>query len=68
MIKLYTSVGRYELKDNGNGMKEPIVTVCAKEMALSYEEMILWTSLMWNIATKEAHPSLGSSFHLALVM
>ena len=32
MITLYTSVGRYELRKNENGEKQPIVTVDQKEM------------------------------------
>ena len=41
MITLYTSVGRYELRKNENGEKQPIVTVDQKEMALSREELLL---------------------------
>ena len=53
MITLYTSVGRYELRENENGEKQPIVTVDQKEMALSREELLLWSCLMWEILTKE---------------
>lgn len=53
MITLYTSVGRYELRKNKNGEKQPIVTVDQKEMALSREELLLWSCLMWGILTKE---------------
>lgn len=53
MVKLYTAVGRYEIKEGWNGMSQPFVTVNQKEMALSPEEMILWSSLLWNIFTKE---------------
>ena len=53
MVKLYTAVGRYELRTERNGMKQPIVTVNLKEAALSVEEMMLWSSLVWNISTKE---------------
>ena len=53
MITLYTSVGRYELRKNENGEKHPIVTVDQKEMALSREELLLWSCLMWGILTKE---------------
>lgn len=31
MITLYTAVGRYELRKNENGEKQPIVTVDQKE-------------------------------------
>ena len=53
MVRLYTAVGRYELRNEGNGRKQPIVTVNLKEAALTLEEMVLWSCLMWNIMTKE---------------
>ena len=53
MITLYTAVGRYELRKNEYGEKQPIVTVDQKEMALSREELLLWSCLMWEILTKE---------------
>ncbi len=53
MVRLYAAVGRYELKNEGNGIKQPIVVVNLKESALSREEMVLWSCLMWNIMTKE---------------
>ena len=53
MITLYTAVGRYELRKNENGEKQPIVTVDQKEMALSREELLLWSCLMWEVLTKE---------------
>lgn len=53
MITLYTAVGRYELRKNENGEKQLIVTVDQKEMALSIEELLLWSCLMWGILTKE---------------
>ena len=46
MITLYTAVGRYELRKNENGEKQPIVTVDQKEMALGREELLLWSCLM----------------------
>ena len=53
MITLYTAVGRYELRKNDNGERQPIVTVDQKEMALSREELLFWSCLMWGILTKE---------------
>ena len=53
MITLYTAVGRSELRKNKNDEKQPIVTVDQKEMALSIEELLLWSCLMWGILTKE---------------
>lgn len=51
MVKLYTAVGRYEVKTDENGLKRPTVTVNMKEAELQVEEMLLWSCLMWNIAT-----------------
>ena len=59
MIRLYTAVGRFELQKDGNGRKQPIVIVNQKESALSGEEMVLWSCLMWNIMTKE---EVGESY------
>lgn len=59
MIRLYTAVGRFELQKDGNGRKQPIVIVNQKESALSREEMVLWSCLMWNIMTKE---EVGESY------
>lgn len=53
MVRLYTAVGRYELRKEANGVKQPIVTVNLKEAALSMEEMLLWSCLMWNIMNKD---------------
>lgn len=53
MIQLYAAVGRYHIEVQSNGKKIPIVTVGIKECALTIEEMVLWSSLIWNILTKE---------------
>ena len=53
MVKLYIAVGKYEIKEGWSGMQQPFVTVNQKEMALSPEEMILWSCLLWNIFTRE---------------
>lgn len=53
MIQLYAAVGRYHIEVQPNGKKIPIVTVGIKECALTIEEMVLWSSLIWNILTKE---------------
>lgn len=52
MVKLYTAVGRFEAKLKPGG-KIPTVTVNMKEVELQPEEMILWSCLVWNIATRE---------------
>lgn len=53
MIQLYAAVGRYHIEVQSNGKKIPIVTVGINECALTIEEMALWSSLIWNILTKE---------------
>lgn len=53
MIKLYTAIGKYEVREDYGGMKEPLVIVNQKEMALSREEMTMWSCLIWYIFTKE---------------
>jgi hypothetical protein len=53
MIQLYAAVGRYHIEVQPNGKKIPIVTVGINECALTIEEMVLWSSLIWNILTKE---------------
>ena len=50
MVTFYTAVGRYELR-NGSSGQYPIVISKRKEYILSIQEMILWSSLMWNIHT-----------------
>lgn len=53
MIILYTAVGKYSLKKNNEGMLYPSVTVNLQEKALGIDEMILWTTLLWNIMTED---------------
>ena len=53
MIQLYAAVGRYHIEVQKNGKKVPIITVGINECALTIEEMVLWSSLIWNILTKE---------------
>ena len=60
MVKLYTAVGKYEIREDARGMKEPLVIVNRKEMALSREEMTMWFCLIWNIYTKE---ELQEAYH-----
>lgn len=52
MVRLYTAVGRYELKEE-YGRKQPVITVNMKEAVLSVEEMLLWSVLVWNILKKD---------------
>ena len=51
MITLYTAVGRYELKESADGTRYPVVIVNDKPHSLDVHEMILWSSLMWQIKT-----------------
>lgn len=51
LITLYTAVGKYSLKKNNDGMLYPSVTVNLQEKALGIDEMILWSTLLWNIMT-----------------
>lgn len=53
MIQLYTAVGRYTMEVQPDGKRTPIVIVGIKECALTIEEMVLWSSLIWNILTRE---------------
>ena len=53
MVKLYTAIGKYEIREDYRGLKEPLVIVNQQELALSREEMTMWSCLIWNIYTKE---------------
>ena len=50
MMTFYTSVGRYELRHTENG-SYPVILLSRREYALSIQEMILWSSLMWSVYT-----------------
>lgn len=51
MITLYTSIGHYKLVSDANQAVYPLITANGKEHRLDNREMILWSSLMWNIFT-----------------
>lgn len=51
MIRLYTAIGRYEVRKNQEGQSYPVIIIKEEEYLLSMNEMILWTQLIWNIAT-----------------
>ncbi|HML26934.1 MAG TPA: hypothetical protein PKC27_09635, partial [Methanomethylovorans sp.] len=53
MITFYTAVGRYELRSGKNGNRHPVVILNHKEYTLDLQEMILWSSLIWNIHTMD---------------
>jgi len=50
-MTLYTSIGKYEFRKDTNGNKFPVIINEEKEYTLDPWEMILWSSLMWNILT-----------------
>ncbi len=52
-MTLYTAIGRYEMRQNKAGEKVPYVTVGSRTHELDLWEMILWSSLIWNIRTCE---------------
>lgn len=51
MITFYTAVGRYELRNDENGDRHPVIILNNKKHILDLQEMILWSSLMWKIHT-----------------
>lgn len=53
MVKLYTAIGKYEIKKDSTGIRIPIIISNLKEFALSKEEMILWSIMVWNILKKD---------------
>ena len=52
-MTLYTALGKYELKKDTDGNKFPVIIAEEKEYTLDPWEMILWSSLIWNILTCE---------------
>ena len=50
-MTLYTALGKYELKKDTDGNKFPVIIAEEKEYTLDPWEMILWSSLIWNILT-----------------
>lgn len=51
MITLYTSVGRYRMITGSNDHTSPVITANGKEHRLDMKELLIWSSLMWNILT-----------------
>ena len=49
MQKYYTAVGRFERKGRLGSLTCPMVIINRKEYVLDIQEMILWTSLNWQI-------------------
>lgn len=53
MVQLYTAVGKYKLRKEPDGRKLPIISVGLNECALTIEEMLIWSTLIWNIMTED---------------
>lgn len=53
MNKLYTAVGRMQMKGSIGGKKCPMVIVNQREYILDIQEMMLWTILNWRILDEE---------------
>lgn len=58
MITLYTSIGHYRLVSGKNNVSYPVITANGKEHRLDTKELLLWSSLMWNLLTFDELKSL----------
>ena len=52
-MTLYTAIGKYEFRKDKDGNKLPVIIADEKEYTLDIWEMILWSSLIWNIYTHD---------------
>lgn len=52
-MTLYTAIGKYEFRKDKDGNKLPVIIAEEKEHTLDIWEMILWSSLIWNIHTHD---------------
>ena len=52
-MTLYTAIGKYEFRRDKDGNKQPVIIAEEKEYSLDIWEMILWSSLIWNIHTHD---------------
>ena len=52
-MTLYTAIGKYEFRKHKDGTKLPVIIAEEKEYTLDIWEMILWSSLIWNIHTHD---------------
>jgi hypothetical protein len=50
-MTIYTAIGKYEFRRDKDGNKLPVIIAEEKEYTLDIWEMILWSSLIWNIYT-----------------
>lgn len=53
MERLYTAVGRTQIKSMQGGHQNPVVICNEKEYILDLQEMILWSVLNWHIVTAD---------------
>ena len=51
MIQLFTAVGSYKIRKNEGGSQYPVVILKNQEYLLNIPEMVLWSSLVWQIST-----------------
>lgn len=51
--KIYTAVGRTQIKNSVNGKRYPTVIVNDKEYILDLQEMLLWSVLNWRILSED---------------
>lgn len=58
MITLYTSIGHYRLVSGKNNVSYPVITANGKKHRLDTKELLLWSSLMWNLLTFDELKSL----------
>ena len=52
-MTLYTAIGKYEFRRDKDGNTLPVIIAEEKEYTLDIWEMILWSSLIWNIHTHD---------------
>ena len=52
-MTIYTAIGKYEFRKDTDGNKMPVIVAEDKEYTLDIWEMILWSSLIWNIHTHD---------------
>ena len=53
IMTFYTAIGKYEFRKDKDGNKLPVILAEEKDYALDIWEMILWSSLIWNIHTHD---------------
>ena len=64
MKKLYTAVGQLHFRGNADGNRCPILVVNGKETTPNMSEMILWSTLYWQILNSPLRGSLSVWRHM----